>query len=284
MDAGIYKLTRAEYDAIDAVNWSSLKLLASECPANAKRRRELREPPSDSMLLGLAVHTHCLEREHFGERFVVGPKFDRRTKEGKQAAAEFEASCAGKLVLSEDDNATCQAMSRAIQANLACRKLARTPGVVEECMAWVDETTGLACRGLCDKRIGAIALDLKTTKATTDEEFEKEIADFKYAGQAAFYIDGYAANGINIAAWYWLAVNNQPHDKIEGKGLERYVAALRCDSASLEIGKHLYRRLLDQWAEHERTGNWPGYPEHERLVSLPSWVHRRHEQEMRNAV
>ena len=42
--------------------------------------------PTPAMQLGTAFHTALLEPDRFGQSFVVAPKFDRRTKDGKAAA------------------------------------------------------------------------------------------------------------------------------------------------------------------------------------------------------
>jgi len=67
--------------------------------------KHLHDPfkPTDAMNFGSAVHCALLEPDKFIEQFVVSPKFDRRTKEGKALAEAFETSSKGKTVLNEDD-------------------------------------------------------------------------------------------------------------------------------------------------------------------------------------
>ena len=57
--------------------------------------------PTLNMLLGTVVHSLLLEPDRFDSEYVVSQKFDRRTKQGKADAAEFEAANAEKVVIDE---------------------------------------------------------------------------------------------------------------------------------------------------------------------------------------
>ena len=67
----------------------------------------LKDNPQDdkdtpALKFGRAYHKFCLEPYDFENEFVVSPKIDRRTKEGKAAYEEFEKQAAGKEIIDEE--------------------------------------------------------------------------------------------------------------------------------------------------------------------------------------
>jgi hypothetical protein len=64
------------------------------------------------MAFGTAVHTFVLEQDRFADEFVVAEKFDRRTKEGKEAAARFEEGNQGKTLITSEEMATLTLVQR----------------------------------------------------------------------------------------------------------------------------------------------------------------------------
>lgn len=90
-----------EYKALKAINASFLKACLNGLQAGYKY---LNEPMGESpeMALGSATHAFILEPEKFDSQYIVLPKIDRRTIEGKAAAADFEGRAKGKTILNDE--------------------------------------------------------------------------------------------------------------------------------------------------------------------------------------
>jgi hypothetical protein len=90
-----------EYKAIKAINASFLKACLNGLQAGYNYlNRPVKESPE--MALGSAVHTYVLENEKFSSQYIVLPKIDRRTNEGKAAALDFEDRAKGKTILNDE--------------------------------------------------------------------------------------------------------------------------------------------------------------------------------------
>ena len=68
-----------------------------------------------------AVHTAVLEPSTLLEHYCVAPKCDKRTKEGKQAWSDQEAT--GKIILTSDDFQMIDTMSQTVHTNEMAAKL-----------------------------------------------------------------------------------------------------------------------------------------------------------------
>ena len=260
MKNGVYNgLGMEAYSQIEALNFSKLKKLLDpkQCPYNVRFGRQ--PEPGDAMKMGTAVHAWCLERQNFGNIVYVSQNHDGRTKEGKAAKAQALIDSAGKTLIDDAQFDLVKAMAQAIQNNLDCRKLAKTKGEVEEVIVFTDEKTGMTCKCKADKRIGNIALDLKTTRAKSDDDFAEEVYNNNYHAQAAYYVAAYAAAGIKIDQFWFLAVNNDELKNVEALGMERYAGTLLVTEDWLRAGELLCRYLLDTWHGYETSNNWPKY-------------------------
>ena len=66
--------------------------------------KEAQKETTNAMSFGTLVHTMFLEPEQFEKEFVIAPKFDRRTKAGKEEAAAWEEANTGKMLVTDEDN------------------------------------------------------------------------------------------------------------------------------------------------------------------------------------
>ena len=81
-----------------------VKMLKS--PAHFREYLDYPHHQTPAMAFGSAVHSFILEPERFSKEVAVAEKFDRRTKEGKEAAAKFEAENQGKSLITSEELAT----------------------------------------------------------------------------------------------------------------------------------------------------------------------------------
>lgn len=276
-EPGIWPGTsRAEYDRIDAVNFSFLKGYR-RTPAHAmfSRRQE-----TDSMLFGTAVHTALLEPDRFATDFVIMPDLasglcddkgspyerPRSTKKYANLVEQFETQHAGKVVVEAADHERCKGICARIEENSTARELLAATGDNEVAVVWVDPVTGLACKGLLDRLVYRwrglrVVLDLKTTDDV--RRFPAKCVDYSYHVQAAFYLWGLSV--LNEPANEFLHVvieTDQPYG----------VAVRKMRDRSLIQGVREFRKYLDAHAKCKAERSWPCYPDGIEEFDIPNYA------------
>lgn len=255
-------MTFLEYQAIDAVNWSSLKHIA----VSPKHYLCEKCPPlhqTAAMVKGRAGHTATLEPELFGSEYVVFPGSRRAGKEWDA----FEAQNEGKTILKSSEAEQAWAMSKAVRSHPFAGPML-TGGKAEVSIEWMDPETGLKCKGRLDYVKPGVLVDLKTSGDLDRRRFSRRAMDLGYHGQLAFYLRGLKALGREPSEVYLIAVEQaEPFD----------VACLEVDSDALAIGDELVSELLNKLAECEATREWPGrYPGIEKFY-LPAYAYSDNE-------
>lgn len=254
------------YDAIDAVNWSSLVHLATSARLLEWRRTHPREETT-ALRVGTAVHCAILEPERFPRAYITRPDLgDGRTKAGKIRRAQWNAERdPNAIVLDADEYELVTRCAESARAHPAVRDALRG-GCAEEVITWTDEETGLACKGRLDYLTPTHIVDLKSTRAETVDGFAREIAGRLYHGQLGFYLDGAtAARRIHASASQVLIIGLQtvePYDVIPA----------RLGSEWIERGRPLYRGLLRRYADCQAAGWWPGLAPGVVDLRVPPWA------------
>jgi exodeoxyribonuclease VIII len=254
-----------EYQSIDARNWSALKHM-SKTPAHYQEA--IQNPPTQSpaMLIGSAFHALVLEPDSFDDFYAVAPAgIDRRTKAGKEAWAEFEASAAGKTILTADQDNTVRQMAAAVLRHPTASRLLSMCGQRELSVTWTDEATGTPCKCRIDayNKTNGLVIDLKTTDDASPTAFSRTCAKYAYHGQAAYYLDGLANAGAYSSKFIFIVVEKSPPFA---------VAVFLCDKDMLDTGRLRYQECLRLHAECSAADNWPGYPEEVQTITLPIWA------------
>lgn len=252
------------YHAMPAVSPSRLKVLArSPLHFFDQFLAEDREQPEPSpqMQIGTALHTAVLEPDLWDATVAVPRQaFDRRTKAGKELAAEFERESAGKLVLSPDDAALVQRMAAAVRSHPAARFLLDLPGRREATYTWTDPATGIECKTRPDWHSDdrRIVVDVKTTRDASRAEFARSTASFAYHVQAAWNQDALGAE-----QFITIAVEN----------VRPFAVAVYPASGSLiAAGQRRIEAAMTLLAECHASGRWPGYGDLlQEPLELPGW-------------
>lgn len=268
MDDGIYPgVPRAEYERIEAINYSTLKLF-DKSAAHARESMIHPSQPTDAMDLGTALHTAIYEPARFESEYVQAPKVDRRTTAGKKTWAEFEDSHRGKEYLSADDWDRCKHMADAIYQHDIASALLSAPGKNEVTILWTDSKTGIRCKSMLDRIclwLGwTVVVDLKSTVDASAFGFQKAVAKYLYDEQASFYLHGlHVLGGQTVKRRFlWMAAENvRPW----------CVAVYEPDADSLEEGGRMWRTHLDTYARCLELQQWPGYPSEVNSLRLPRW-------------
>jgi hypothetical protein len=249
----------SEYRALDAVNWSSLKWMATS-PAHYKYHLTHARPDTPAMALGRAVHTAVLEPDEFPLRYTVWHA-SRRTNEYRAFMEAAEIN--GQEVLTPDEYAKCLAIRDAVESHAVAGPLL-CGGDAEVTVTWTDAATGINCKGRADYIRGVQLVDLKTTRSLDPRDFQRTYHALGYYGQLAFYLRGLAANGAVAPECYLVAVESEPpHD----------VAAFRPTEDALYAGDVEVAELLARLKSCIERDEWPGRYPNETELDLPSWYY-----------
>jgi len=282
-----YDLSEAEYRALPAANYSTLKHMG--VPALAKYEHDHPRPPSPAMALGSAVDCYLLEPDRFQEAYEVPEPGDKswpnatcpvcgalpraacQTKKGEPSkrccAGRRELHDAGgKAVLSWEQWQQVQGIVAAVRSHRQARTMLDVSRH-QVSLFWADAATGIACKGRLDMQAPGWLGDLKTCGRglASAERWPKHAWDLGYAYQVAFYSDGWLALTGESLPWLWLcAETSAPY----------LVTVHSATKTWLVRGRDAYRRALRTWAECQETGIWPGYPcdDDPLPVSPPTWL------------
>ncbi len=220
--------------------------------------------PTPAMVFGAAFHTFILEPDRFQRDYAVSPTFDRRTKNGKEAAAQWAAENAGKIPVAVEDLDLMEAMLAGLRRNRFAVGAIDSAGVVETPVEWDCEQTGLALKCRPDKVLASgLIVDLKTTNEIEPVEFAKTVANFGYHRQAALYLAGLSRRGITGPFLFVAVSKRPPHES----------ACYVLDPPTIEKGQEQNRLTLAELAERKLNGDWAGrWSNVIETVSLPRWA------------
>lgn len=261
---GIHELTREQYDALPFVNQSLIKA-ADRSMAHAKAYIDGYRKESDTLAFGAAFHVFVLEPERFADVYQVMPKMRRAGKAWEDACKAAAES--GKEPLFQEDVDTFAEMRTALLAASRRRAVTTARGQYEVSVVWDDKATGLRCKARIDKLIPGIttAVDLKKTRDARDHAFGRAAADYGYALQAAFYMDGLET------------ATGKPHDMVYlcQEDEPPYASAMyrvMPTTEAYKVGRWQYRNALGAIAHCRKTNIWPGYGDEVNELVLPKWA------------
>ena len=267
-EPGIYQdIPDSTYHAWQgAVSQSTLKVVRRLTPLHAN---DLLLNPSDqtgAQSVGDVLHWALLEPHKIDERVVCGLGIDRRSNVNKAKHATFEAENAGKMILKSGDyDAVFGAVEQIKKHQLAMELLEMD--LTELSAVWVDEETGVKCKGRFDKlgrwRQWNVIADLKSTACDlSDSELEREIGKWGYDVQDAFYLDGASTLAAADRRFFNIFVSKSaPYD----------CRVIELDPTALFEGRWKYRSALKTWAKCLETGIYPGFPQRVDSLGLKPW-------------
>ena len=225
--------------------------------------------PTPAMRLGTALHTHVLELDQWDKQIAIAPgDINRRTKEGREQWAAFEADAKRKTVITADDAEVVMAMGRSVWRHPAAAMLLHWQGKAETTHMWTDPTTGAECKCRPDwlTNDGNLIIDLKTTEDARSG-FQRSVANYRYHVQASWYLDGVeAATGHRPAQFIFICVEKKP---------PYAVAVYAADAEMIQIGAETAARDLARLVECKASDTWPGYSDQIEPLSLPAWMRPR---------
>lgn len=256
--------TFADYRALKAINWSTLKHM-ERSPLHYRAAVD-GESTSESAALkfGRLVHAFVFELDTVTARYAP-EDIDRRTKAGKARAEELSSQ--GREVVKPSTYDKAAAIARRVRTSpLVASYL--TGARHELTVEWTHPATGLRCKGRLDwiHEPTRALLDLKTARDIGRRFFGRQAASLGYVGQlGGMYRDACRYGlGWEPARILIVAVESAPPFDL---------AVYQLDSQAVEAGEALVDSLLARVAECEASGQWPGaHPEVETL-DVPGWYY-----------
>lgn len=233
--------------------------LDPNCPPESERE-------SPGRRFGNMVHAQLFEHESFAERYRVGPEV---TSKALKAWKDFASTLPeGVEPITPAEYKTMQQVRRsALTIPDIASALAVGDGEVSAYA--VDDETGVMVKVRPDWVHPAgpdscILLDGKTFNTADTDEFTRQAARMSYSMQAALYSDFYAkASGKKVLGFVFLVIADE---------FPNLCNAVMLDDESLQAGRRLYRKALNQYAECMKSGVWPGHGGDVKVISLPKWA------------
>ena len=233
------------YIDTEYVTNSMLNNLTGKSPEYFKHVMENPLPTTAAMKFGSALHMQVLQPEEYDKNYVVMPKFDKRTKKGKEDFEAFTNKHMFKTVLSQEDHDTIQEITSKLSKDKDAVQLLSN-GLKEHIVVWHNEEYNVNCKGMLDvyNKQNNIIVDLKTTKDTSYYGFANSIKKFNYHKQAAFYMDAVKADEYYIVA----VEKTKPYS----------ISIVQLGEDLIDRGRELYNRDLEIYKYCLDNNYWPG--------------------------
>lgn len=251
-----YDMTNEAYHSSAGISKSGLDLLARS-PKHYWASLQQKQEQSTAFLIGSATHTAILEPKELSNRYAVIDA-DMRTKEGKEQKAE--ALKQGKDVLTGSQYADILRMRDSVMSHSIAKELFTNGDPEVSCLTEID---GASVRARADwLRKDKIIVDLKTTADASEREFSKSVASFNYHRQAAWYMDLFNKEWVDVDMFLFVCVE---------KTAPFSVAVYELDGEAIDQGRDECHKLLSIYKECMANEDWPSYPENITKLQLPAW-------------
>lgn len=277
---GVYPgLSFDDYLQIPAVNASSLKPWLIS-PKYAKWR-EANPVETDSTMLGQAIHSYTLD-DDFHEKYAAlddtqlieeilekrpDLKTVRNSKDYKDAVKNFADLNKHKTILKWDQMQTVVNSKRAIVGHPPVTAMHIDEDDAELTLVWQEQELGTLCKARLDcfnKQTGRIT-DLKTmAKRPTVRAVERQVIDYAYHIQYAWYMRGVRALHLHQAPWLRF-IFVQTCDEFD-------VTVADPDEAMLDQGWRDAKRALAEMQHAQAIGEYRGVHPDPVSISLPDWA------------
>jgi hypothetical protein len=198
--------------------------------------------------VGSALHEMILEPQEFTSNYIVAPKFDRRTKIGKQEYEDFLLETEGKTLLFEDE------MNMIVKMAEQTMKSETLVGLIKNSVREIscyttDEKTGLKLRLRPDSLAESknTITDIKSCLDSSYTKFKGDVYSYGYSVTASYYCDF-----LNIESYVFGALEKEAPYQVS-----LYVL----DDEKMEYGRKQYRTALDLMKWSMDNNYWCDYTE-----------------------
>jgi hypothetical protein len=205
--------------------------------------------------LGVSVCDLLFNETIFDEKYIVSPKFDRRTKAGKDAYANFtEFESVGKIILSEEENILIREISTNVLINNELYNQVTDSNYAKICYV-IDKKTGLKIKLKADVFLeDEYLIDFQSCKESSPTKFKTEIEYHNHNLTAAFVLDF-----LNMKDYIFVSCENKaPYQVCLYSLSEEYIIS----------GREQYRMALDLLRWSCDNSFWCDYVQFELLKKI----------------
>lgn len=262
------EITNEEYHAAPGISSTGFKEFLKS-PRHFQTHMQRAPLQTAPLYDGSMFHSIFLD----GKTPICSPKFDRRTKEGKVAAEEWDIQNKGALKYDWFDSAAANqaaldrlnGMAESLRKKPSVRDLFQK-GAAERSFFVKDEQTNLYTKARTDWLTeDNIIVDIKTTaKSAKSDVFQKTIFDYGY------YLS---------LAWYCRVLSQVLKKKVDTclliaveKTAPYESSVFLLNDRVLELGHRIIAKNLPKLALCKDTDQWPGYDETISEVGVPEWA------------
>ena len=252
-------MRHADYVAIDAENWSSLRNMVTGSPLHYRHARETADVDTVGRGLGRAMHALALEPETFEQEY---PVFTGKKRQGKAWDA-FQAANADAVIVNEREYRIATAMAAALRADPIVGPVLFGPDVRYEVeVAWEIMLGGRRrrCAGRIDALGDVVLVDLKALRDGSPNKCQHTIRWSDYHTQAVWYADGCERAGLGYRTPMIAVVENTaPYPCV------LYPLGPR----AVDYGRSRYLGWLEKLAVAEENNAWHGYAQQPVTFEVP---------------
>jgi hypothetical protein len=252
-----------EYTDIKALSYSGSKQILRS-PAHYQTWLTAEQKDTPALKLGRLAHLAALQPDVCRETVFIAPDCDRRTKAGKETYEAFVASLPlNAEVIDAETAEKIAGIAKAVHGAFSKLGVSKEHYVAEQ--AVFGQHNGVDIKGrpdLVTKIQGCEAdyiIDVKTCQSAEPDAFARDIANYKYHLQAAFY--GTLCNtGRNFII---IAVEKEPPYawRIYTLNEETY-----------QMGVKLMNEAVNIYKMCNLFNTWSGYNQETTELSIPKWA------------
>lgn len=223
------------YHSHDSISASGLKTIHKKSVYHLINQK-FKETPA--MALGTAVHQAILEPHDFHDIYHVIEKIDKRTKAGKEEYQKQIDLANGKIIIEDDIHEIIKSILGDFRQNDLAQKYCK--GEIE--LSHYTQYEGIDVRVRPDviNHVSDFISDVKTCQDNSPQAFKRDVYNWGYHLQAAFYMDMCGINNFRFIA----CTTKYPYT----------VEVYTLDEKDIEFGRMAYKNAFKQWKKYLETG------------------------------
>ena len=223
------------YHSHDSISASGLKTIHKKSVYHLINQ-QFKETPA--MALGTAVHQAILEPHDFHDIYHVIEKIDKRTKAGKEEYQKQIDLAQGKIIIEDDIHEIIKSILGDFRQNDLAQKYCK--GEIE--LSHYTQYEGIDVRVRPDviNHVSDFISDVKTCQDNSPQAFKRDVYNWGYHLQAAFYMDMCGINNFRFIA----CTTKYPYT----------VEVYTLDERDIEFGRMAYKNAFRQWKKYLETG------------------------------
>jgi hypothetical protein len=248
--------TLNEYQQKDCISLSDIHaFLQSPRVYFYSKNKSTEDPEKSTFSLSIAIYEYLNNRELFSEDFIVSPKFNKRTKDGREQYEKFVEQAVGKSVISQEE------MDMIIQTSVCVSQSPTLVGLMVdskyEVSAYLqDKTSGLEVKlrpNIIDKTEKTVVEVIECFDASP-KQFSKYVEEYDYAINAAYSMDF-----LGVKKYIFAAIEKKPPYQ---------VSLYELPPKSIKDGRSKYRMALDLMKWSFANNFWCDYVQFDWLKNL----------------